>query len=119
LFGIPSAAAVRRDRGAAQTIAQQPIQRAVVVHGDALRSRVVILLVGRAALLVVVAEVRRRRAVERGLDAIAIAIGLKLHSIEETIRDTLAWARTRPADHTWRAGMKIKREAELLRAWNG
>lgn len=59
---------------AAQMIAQQPVQRAVVVHGDALRAGVVILLVGRVAPFVVVAEVRRRHAVERGLDAIAIAV---------------------------------------------
>jgi 2'-hydroxyisoflavone reductase len=52
-------------------------------------------------------------------NARAIAAGLKFRPIEETIRDTLAWAKTRPADHAWRAGMKPEREAELLRAWNG
>ena len=48
----------------------------------------------------------------------ALQAGLKFRPLEETIRDTLAWARTRPADHTWRAGMKPEREAELLREWN-
>ncbi len=48
-----------------------------------------------------------------------VAAGLKFRPIEETIRDTLTWARTRPADHVWRAGMKPEREAELLREWNG
>jgi 2'-hydroxyisoflavone reductase len=52
-------------------------------------------------------------------NARAIAAGLKFRSIEETSRDTLAWARTRPVDHAWRAGMIAEREAELLRAWNG
>jgi len=52
-------------------------------------------------------------------NARAIAAGLRFRSIEETIRDTLAWARTRPDDHTWRAGMKAERETELLRAWSG
>jgi 2'-hydroxyisoflavone reductase len=52
-------------------------------------------------------------------NAQAIAAGLKFRSIETTIRDTLAWAQTRPSDHSWRAGMKPEREAELLREWNG
>ena len=52
-------------------------------------------------------------------NARAIAAGLKFHPIEETIRDTLTWAKTRPDDHTWRAGMDPEREAELLREWNG
>ncbi len=52
-------------------------------------------------------------------NARASAAGLKFRSIEDTIRDTLAWSRTRPSDHVWRAGMRPEREAELLRAWNG
>ncbi len=51
-------------------------------------------------------------------NARASAAGLKFRSIEETIRDTLAWARMRPADHTWRAGMQAEREAELLKDWH-
>jgi 2'-hydroxyisoflavone reductase len=50
-------------------------------------------------------------------NARAIAAGLKFRPIEETIRDTLAWAKTRPSDHAWRAGMKSEREAELLQKW--
>jgi uncharacterized protein YbjT (DUF2867 family) len=35
----------------------------------------------------------------------------------DTVRDTLAWARTRPAGHDWRAGLPPQREAEVLREW--
>jgi len=56
-----------------------------------------------------------------GFDAIdctrAIAAGLRFRPLADTIRDTLAWAATRPADHEWRAGLKREREAELLEAW--
>ena len=45
----------------------------------------------------------------------ATAAGLKFRPLEETVRDTLAWAQTRPADHEWRAGLKAEREAELLK----
>jgi 2'-hydroxyisoflavone reductase len=48
----------------------------------------------------------------------AIANGLTFRPLDETIRDTLAWAATRPADHEWRAGLKREREAELLRDWH-
>jgi 2'-hydroxyisoflavone reductase len=48
----------------------------------------------------------------------AIAAGLKFRPIEETIHDTLAWAKTRPGDHTWRAGLTRAREAELLQQWH-
>ena len=51
-------------------------------------------------------------------NARAIAAGLKFRSIAETIRDTLAWARTRPEDHVWRAGMRPERERDLLQAWH-
>ncbi len=59
----------------------------------------------------------KESALETCSNARAIAAGLKFRSIEETIRDTLVWARIRPADYMWRAGMKAEREAELLRAW--
>lgn len=49
----------------------------------------------------------------------AIGAGLKFRPLEETVRDTLAWARTRPADHEWRAGLKPEREQELLRLLEG
>jgi 2'-hydroxyisoflavone reductase len=44
----------------------------------------------------------------------AIQAGLRFRPLEATVRDTLAWARTRPADHEWRAGLKPEREQELL-----
>ena len=45
----------------------------------------------------------------RALDA-----GLTCRSLEETARDTLEWARTRPADHAWQAGLSAEREAVVL-----
>lgn len=47
----------------------------------------------------------------------AVAAGLTFRPLETTIRDTVAWAETRPADHHWRAGLSAEREAELLTAW--
>ena len=47
----------------------------------------------------------------------ALAHGLRFRALEETLRDTLAWAQTRPADWAWRAGLSPQREAELLSAW--
>jgi len=44
----------------------------------------------------------------------AISAGLKFRPLEETVRDTLAWANTRPADHQPRAGLQSEREQELL-----
>ncbi|HAV78602.1 MAG TPA: epimerase [Anaerolineae bacterium] len=44
-----------------------------------------------------------------------IKAGMKFRPLEETVRDTLAWAITRPADHEWRAGLRSEREQELLR----
>jgi 2'-hydroxyisoflavone reductase len=44
----------------------------------------------------------------------ALAQGLRLRPIEETVADTLAWARTRPADHAWKAGLAAQREREIL-----
>ncbi len=48
----------------------------------------------------------------------ALAAGLTFRPVEETVRDTLAWLATRPADHVWRAGLSAEREAELLRLWH-
>ncbi len=59
----------------------------------------------------------RESALETCSNARAIAAGLRFRPLEETIHDALASAKTRPADHAWRAGMKAEREAELLRAW--
>ena len=47
----------------------------------------------------------------------AIASGLRFRPMEETIEDTLAWARERPEDYELRAGMSAEREAALLQAW--
>ena len=49
----------------------------------------------------------------------AIAAGLKFRPLEETVRDTLDWAQTRPADHQWRAGLTAEREAEVLAVLKG
>jgi 2'-hydroxyisoflavone reductase len=46
----------------------------------------------------------------------ALDTGLTIRPLAETVRDTLAWARTRPADHKPRAGITAEREAELLAA---
>lgn len=47
----------------------------------------------------------------------AMAAGLAVRPLTTTIRDTLTWHATRPADHPWRAGLTPEREAELLSAW--
>ena len=49
----------------------------------------------------------------------AIAAGLKFRPLEETVRDTLEWAQTRPPDHQWRAGLTAEREADVLAALKG
>lgn len=48
----------------------------------------------------------------------AQAAGLSYRPLVETIGDTLAWAKTRPTDWEWRAGLSAEREAELLRLWH-
>lgn len=48
----------------------------------------------------------------------AIEAGLTFRPIAETIRDTLVWASTRPADHPWRCGLARERETELLREYH-
>jgi 2'-hydroxyisoflavone reductase len=47
----------------------------------------------------------------------ALAAGLTFRPLARTVRDTLDWAATRPADRAWRAGLTREREAELLAAW--
>jgi 2'-hydroxyisoflavone reductase len=49
----------------------------------------------------------------------AIDAGLRFRSLEETVRDTLEWAQTRPTDHEWRAGLPAEREAQVLAALKG
>lgn len=44
----------------------------------------------------------------------ALAQGLELRPLAATIADTLAWSRTRPADHAWKAGLTPERERALL-----
>ena len=46
----------------------------------------------------------------------AINAGLTFRPLEETVRDTLDWANTRPPDHQWRAGLLEEREAQILEA---
>lgn len=43
--------------------------------------------------------------------------GLKVRPLPDTIRDTLAWLNTRPADYEWRGGLTPEREAALLQQW--
>lgn len=44
----------------------------------------------------------------------ALNAGLTFRPLEDTVRSTLAWASTFPADHAWKAGLSREREAELL-----
>jgi 2'-hydroxyisoflavone reductase len=48
----------------------------------------------------------------------AIAAGLTYRRLGDTVRDTLAWDRSLPADAERRHGLKPEREAELLAAWH-
>lgn len=46
----------------------------------------------------------------------AVAKGMKFRTMEQTIRDTLEWHKSRPAaDQVLKAGLKPEREAELLK----
>jgi nucleoside-diphosphate-sugar epimerase len=49
----------------------------------------------------------------------AINAGLTFRPLNETIRATLDWASTRPADYEWRVGLKPEREQELLKLIKG
>jgi 2'-hydroxyisoflavone reductase len=44
----------------------------------------------------------------------AVQAGLTFRSVADTVQSTLAWASTRPTDHTWRAGLTREKETELL-----
>jgi 2'-hydroxyisoflavone reductase len=48
----------------------------------------------------------------------AIGAGLKFRPLSQTVGDTLAWAKERPVDHEWRAGLKPEKEEEVLAAWH-
>ncbi|HEX8686067.1 MAG TPA: hypothetical protein VF654_06175, partial [Pyrinomonadaceae bacterium] len=47
----------------------------------------------------------------------AVAAGLTFRPLADTVRDTLAWDLTRPADAPRRAGLAREREREVLAAW--
>lgn len=47
----------------------------------------------------------------------ALSAGLTHRSLEQTVRDTLEWLRTREAGHDWRSGISMAREAALLELW--
>lgn len=47
----------------------------------------------------------------------AIQNGLRFRPLEETIKDTLDWIKTRPASYEWKAGLDAKKEKELLSNW--
>jgi 2'-hydroxyisoflavone reductase len=47
----------------------------------------------------------------------AIHAGLKFRSFAETVRETRAWALSRPADYQLKAGLTSERESELLKLW--
>jgi 2'-hydroxyisoflavone reductase len=48
----------------------------------------------------------------------ALEAGLTFRPLEQTLRATLDWLETRPAEHAWRAGIPREREAELLLLWH-
>ena len=48
----------------------------------------------------------------------ALAAGLRYRSQAQTVADTLAWSRTRPPDHSWKAGLGADEEQALLAAWD-
>lgn len=48
----------------------------------------------------------------------AVNDGLSFRPLSQTVKDTLDWANSRPADHEWRAGLTPQREKELLTAWH-
>lgn len=47
----------------------------------------------------------------------AIGAGLTYRPTSTTIEDTLTWARSRPVDHAWQAGLEPEREKSLLQKW--
>lgn len=57
-------------------------------------------------------EGRRMVRNQKAMDA-----GLTFRPVADTIRDTLAWAKTERGDKPWRAGPKPERERELLALW--
>jgi 2'-hydroxyisoflavone reductase len=50
----------------------------------------------------------------------AKAAGLRYRPLDDTVKDTLAWLRTEPAEHQTKlkSGLSAEREAEALKAWH-
>jgi len=48
----------------------------------------------------------------------ARATGLRFRPLAETLADTLAFSRSRPATHAWKAGLDEARERSLLERWD-
>jgi len=48
----------------------------------------------------------------------AISVGLAFRPAGVLIHDTLEWAKTRPADTRWRAGLDAAKERKVLDAWH-
>jgi 2'-hydroxyisoflavone reductase len=48
----------------------------------------------------------------------AVQHGLSFRSLDDTIRDTLDWAATRPPEYSFRAGLAPERENEILAEWH-
>ena len=48
----------------------------------------------------------------------AVAAGLRIRPLSDTIRDTLTWARTELRDASLKAGIDTEREQALLRKWH-
>lgn len=40
-----------------------------------------------------------------------------IRPLADTARDTLTWAKTRPDDHRWGAGLSAEKEQRILDAW--
>jgi len=47
----------------------------------------------------------------------ALSADLQFRALEETIEDTLHWAKQRPADYQLKAGLSRDKEQHLLHAW--
>lgn len=47
----------------------------------------------------------------------ALGAGLDFRPAAETVRDTLTYALSRPADHAWRVGLTREKESQLLDEW--
>ena len=47
----------------------------------------------------------------------AVEKGLAFQPVGSTIKDTLEWAKSRPADYKWRAGLDPEKEKKVLKEW--